>query len=147
MYRARLIGPLLNWIDMHVEVPAVTARELLRTSRGGANSSNADDDSVTIRHRVEAARAIQQRRFEDRPCVRTNADMSLAELDAFCRLDLESTALLQKVVESLSRGARAAHRSLRVARTIADLAGSRVIQLEHVAEAVQYQASDRATIA
>jgi magnesium chelatase family protein len=92
---------------------------------------------------VEIARAIQQRRFVDRPRVRANADMGLAELDAFCRLDLASTAILQKAVESFSLSARAAHRCLRVGRTIADLAGVREIAIEHVAEAVQYQTPER----
>jgi magnesium chelatase family protein len=167
LYRARLSGPLLDRIDMHVEVPAVTARELLRAPRGGASSPPGRDrtlregtsvpgrlegchpstpsggDSATIRQRVGDARAIQQRRLVDRPRVRANADMGLAELDAFCRLDLESTALLQKAVESFSLSARAAHRCLRVARTIADLHGAEEIALEHVAEAVQYQVLER----
>jgi magnesium chelatase family protein len=72
--------------------------------------------------------------------------MGLAELDAFYRLDLETRALLQKAVESFSLSARSAHRCLRVARATADLARSGVIQLEHIAEAVQYQAPDRATL-
>jgi magnesium chelatase family protein len=181
VYRARLSGPLLDRIDMHAEVPAVTARELLRTPRAGASSPetrertsrkgigspagrepassdptssparpdhrqpsiSSGNDSAAIRHRVGDARAIQQRRFQDRPCVRANGDMGLAELDAFCRLDLESTALLQKAVESFSLSARAAHRCLRVARTIADLTGPAEIALEHVAEAVQYQILER----
>ena len=152
---------------MHVEVPAVTARELLRPSRidarapagqerpstEGASSPGrpgdrhplflSGDNSATIRHRVGDVRGIQQQRFVQCASVRTNADMGLSELDAFCRLDLESTALLQKAVESFSLSARAAHRCLRVARTITDLAGVREIALEHVAEAVQYQILER----
>jgi magnesium chelatase family protein len=167
LYRARLSGPLLDRIDMHVEVPAVTARELLRTPRHGASSpvgrertscegaaspdraerhhdsTPSSDDSATIRQRVGDAREIQQRRFVDRPRVRANADMGLADLGAYCRLGLESTALLQKAVESFSLSARAAHRCLRVARTIADLHGTEEIALEHVAEAVQYQVLER----
>lgn len=186
LYRARLSGPLLDRIDMHVEVPAVTARELLRGVRGASRLEGirspsfrsgprpvrgecsiaksgrgvgaervpatagthreatermvlSGDGSAAIRARVEAARALQHRRFEGRPRVRANADMGLAELDAFCRLDLESTALLQRAVESFSLSARAAHRCLRVARTVADLAGAAEIASEHVAEAVQYQ--------
>jgi magnesium chelatase family protein len=69
--------------------------------------------------------------------------MGLSDLDSFCYIDAESTALLQKAVESFSLSARAAHRCLRVARTIADLAGAEMIALEHVAEAVQYQTLER----
>jgi magnesium chelatase family protein len=174
LYRARLSGPLLDRIDMHVEVPAVTARELLhvsggrdRTSRDGASNPGgcdrtsspragsagpprsrhpsvaSGDNSAAIRARVGEARAVQRRRFKDLPRIRANADMGLAEIDAFCRLDLESTALLQKAVESFSLSARAAHRCLRVARTIGDLTGAEEIALEHVAEAVQYQILER----
>jgi magnesium chelatase family protein len=160
LYRARLSGPLLDRIDLHVEVPAVTARELLRAPRGceratreGAGPSRwpysrdpsppCGDDSTAIRRRVGNARAIQERRFAGHSRVRANADMGLAELDVFCRLDLESTALLQKATESFALSARAAHRCLRVARTIADLAGVEEIALEHVAEAVQYQILER----
>jgi magnesium chelatase family protein len=75
--------------------------------------------------------------------VRANADMGLAELDAFCRLNPHSTALLQKAVESFSLSARVAHRCIRVARTIADPAGVDDIASEHVAEAVQYQILER----
>jgi magnesium chelatase family protein len=162
LYRARLSGPLLDRIDMHVEVPAVTARELLRGTHRDAKPaesgvmvvrSEMQDtsmsalstgcDSASIRNRVQVAREVQQRRFADRLRVRTNADMYLADLDVFCRLDCASTALIQKAVESFSLSARAAHRCLRVARTIADLAGTDEIALEHVAEAVQYQALER----
>ena len=147
---------------MHVEVPAVTARELLRGARRPATraelheravtsaaqdssvpTSSAEYDSASIRNRVQAARAIQQHRFDDRPLIRANADMGLSDLDHFCHIDAESTALLQNAVESFSLSARAAHRCLRVARTIADLAGADMIALEHVAEAVQYQVLER----
>ena len=140
----------------------MSARELLRGTRGNViqtesqvitvtSKSNGTSvpalpsncDSASIRRRVQVARAVQQRRFADRPRVRANADMGLADLDAFCRLNPQSTALLQQAVESFSLSARAAHRCLRVARTIADLADTEEIALEHVAEAVQYQVLDR----
>jgi magnesium chelatase family protein len=160
VYRARLSGPLLDRIDMHVEVPAVTARDLLcshslhdRTTRdaigsprqpgGRHHSTPSVDNSAIIRHRVADARAIQQNRFVQCASVRSNADMGLVELDVFCRLDLESAAILQKAAESFSLSARAAHRCLRVARTIADLVGAKDIALKHIAEAVQYQVLER----
>jgi magnesium chelatase family protein len=89
------------------------------------------------------ARTVQQARFEGRDRVRCNAQMGLREIDQFCRIDDATRAFLQKTLESLSMSARATHRALRVARTIADLAGAPDIELEHVAEAVQYQALDR----
>ena len=128
VYRARLSGSLLDRIDMHVEVPAVTARESSRVARQPATRieseerqvrSTAQDssvptpsakcDSASIRKRVQAARAIQpiqQSRFDDRSLVRTNTGMGLSDLDNFCRVDIESTALLQKAVESSSLSAR-----------------------------------------
>ena len=137
LYRARLSGPLLDRIDMHVEVPAVSARVITKQGASG------EETSAVIRRRVEAARAIQHRRFSTHPGCNCNAQMGLREIEMFCQIDEKARAFLQKAIESLSLSARAAHRSLRVARTIADLAGADSIALEHVAEAVQYQALDR----
>jgi magnesium chelatase family protein len=136
-YRNRLSGPLLDRIDLHIEVPAVSARELTqqrRSEKGG---------SAAIRERVEAARQIQRRRLAGRARCNSNSQMGLQAIEEFCRIDDSTRAFLQKAIESLSLSARAAHRSLRVARTIADLAGAESVQLEQVAEAVQYQAGER----
>ena len=78
-----------------------------------------------------------------RPSIHCNAEMGISEIEAFCRIDEAACAFLQKAIDSLLLSARATHRSLRVARTIADLAGAQTVQLEHVAEAVQYQALER----
>jgi magnesium chelatase family protein len=163
MYRARLSGQFLDRIDMRVDIPAVTACELLRSPRDGANSHAGSDrtsregassperlenlqastascdDSTTICQRVKNARAIQQQHFVDRLRVRSNADMGLAELDVSRRLNLESTALIHNAVESFTVRARAAHRCLRVERTIPDPTDAAEIALEHVTEAVQHQ--------
>ena len=124
---------------MHVEVPAVSAREITRQGRSD------EEVSSVIRGRVESARQIQSGRFGGTVDCNCNAQMGLGAIEKFCHIDERTRALLQKAIESLSLSARAAHRSLRVARTIADLVGSEVIQVEHIAEAVQYQAPDRAT--
>jgi magnesium chelatase family protein len=154
LYRGRISGPLLDRIDIHVEVPAVSARELMRRRTGPCSSAisegaRADSGAVgegataVIRSRVEAAREVQLLRFANHPGIHANAQMGLSELEEFCPLEDATRAFLQRAIESLSLSARAAHRSLRVARTIADLAGAELIGMEHVAEAVQYQGIDR----
>jgi magnesium chelatase family protein len=149
LYRGRISGPLMDRMDMQVEVPAVSARVITR------QGPSSEETSAVIRARVEAARGIQHRRFGgsgsnsreacgDRSrSIHCNAQMGIREIEQFCRIDEKTRAFLQKAIESLSLSARAAHRALRVARTIADLAGAEAIALEHVAEAVQYQALDR----
>jgi magnesium chelatase family protein len=136
---------------MHVEVPAVTPRELMRRGRDG------QETSATVRARVEKARGGQLSRHKagsaasleigggtgTGACIHCNAQMGIPEIEEFCRIDDATRAFLQKAMESLSRSARAAHRTLRVARTIADLVGTESVQLEHVAEAVHYQTGER----
>lgn len=139
---------------MHIEVPAVTARELTRGVR--RRTSPAEDlparssgvgrlagqmeleSSASVRARVVAARRVQEGRFARVP-IHYNAQMGIREIEQHCRIDDATRALLHKAMEARSMSARAAHRVLRVARTIADLASAVDIGLEHVAEAVQYQ--------
>ena len=134
-YRQRISGPLLDRIDIHVEAPAVEYKEL---------SSTADaESSATIRERVIAARAIQQKRFAANRKCRANAAMSNALLRQHCKLDSTSQDFLGQAMEELNLSARAYDRILKVARTIADLAASSAIQPPHVMEAIQYRTLDR----
>ena len=134
-YRQRISGPLLDRIDIHVEVPAVQFKEL--TSIHPAESSEA------IRERVRAARAIQQQRFEATPKTRCNARMSSKLLKAHCPIDEDSLELLRTAMHELNLSARAHDRILKVARTIADLEGAPKIATDHLAEAIQYRTLDR----
>jgi len=134
LYRARLSGPLLDRIDLHIEVPAVPARELIRR-----NGDSVEESSAAIRDRVEEARDRQRARFVESPGIHCNAQMEIAHLQLWCPMGQAGQAFLQQAMERMSLSARGAHRSLRVARTVADLAGSREIGLEHLEEALQYQ--------
>ena len=129
-YLARISGPMLDRIDMIVEVSSVKFEEL--RSRAEAEPSSA------VKARVDAARAIQNARY-DGTATRCNAYMQPAELRAFCQLDEGCTALMKQAFDALGMTARSYDRVLKVARTIADLAGSATIRPEHIAEAVQYR--------
>ena len=135
-YLNRVSGPLLDRIDLHVEVTPVTHHELDRSSR--ASESN------VIRERVLAARAIQKTRYEHCVNTYTNAQISNKELAVFCPLGSNSKAILAAAMEKLNLSARAYHRIIKVSRTIADLAAAPHILPEHIAEAVQYRTLDRA---
>lgn len=130
-YLAKISGPLLDRIDLQVEVAALTPEEIASVEPGEASSS--------IRERVESARQIQRERF--RKC---NAEMSSRQMRKYCELDQGSRRLLISAIERLGLSARAHDRILKVARTIADLAGTERIEAGHLAEAVQYRALDRA---
>jgi magnesium chelatase family protein len=130
-YQKRLSGPLLDRIDMHLGVPRVDFHKLTGGELG--------EHSSMVRARVTAARERQWQRFADLANVGSNAEMSVAEIRAFCGLDESGTALVRGAVERLGLSARAYHRVLRVARTIADLAASDHILYAHLAEAIQYQ--------
>ena len=133
-YRSRLSGPLLDRIDLHVEVPAVPHGDL---QGGFAGRSSAD-----MRAAVQAARAVQTARYRETP-FRSNADLSGKALDAYCALNPEGHTFLKGVVESLNISARAYTRILRIARTIADLEAAPDISTAHLAEAVNCRALDR----
>jgi magnesium chelatase family protein len=134
-YLGRISGPLLDRIDLHVEVPPVKFREMTAERTG--------EDSAKIRERVIEARARQQKRFADRPKITCNARMGSRELKAHCELDETTLELLKFAMGDLRLSARAYDRILKVARTIADLAGSERITSDHVSEAIQYRSLDR----
>lgn len=134
-YRQRISGPLLDRIDLHVEVPIVDFREL-------SSDANTGEKSATIRERVAAARHVQRDRFKKTPRS-TNATMGSRHVRQHCRLDSESSGYLEHAMEQMSFSARAHDRILKVARTLADLAGSPDIRPNDVLEAIQYRALDR----
>ena len=128
-YRSRISGPLLDRIDIVVEVPGVHFEDLRRREEA--------EPSAEIRKRVNAARDIQNRRFGGRIC---NARMGPEELRRYCALSPESAGLMKNAFDTMGLTARSYDRILKVARTVADLDGSEEIQPQHVAEAVQYRA-------
>ena len=130
-YRNRLSGPLLDRIDIQVEVPPVRVEDIERAEPG--------ENSATIRKRVNGARAIQRRRFSDDPLVHCNAQMGSRLLKTHCCLDDDSSRLLHQAVDSLGLSARAYHRIIKIARTVADLDGVEQITSTHVSEAIQYR--------
>jgi len=134
-YCSRVSGPLLDRIDIHLEVPAVAYRDLVLTE--------AEEPSAAIRARVERAREIQRERFQGQRGVYANAHMTARDLRKHCRLGEEVETLLRNAVNRLGLSARAYHRVLKIARTIADLDGAAELAAAHVAEAIQYRSLDR----
>ena len=130
-YQSKLSGPLLDRIDIHVHVPRVDYDRLLSAERA--------ETSAAVRERVEAARSRQQERFRDHPQLFSNADMSAREIQQLCILKEDAKTLLDLSVRRMQLSARAYHRVLKLSRTIADLAGTDLIEAAHVAEAVQYR--------
>jgi magnesium chelatase family protein len=134
-YLAKISGPLLDRIDLQVEVAALTTDEI--------TSVEAAESSASIRERVEAARQIQRDRYR-RASIQCNAEMTTRHMRRACELDPPSRRLLISAIDRLGLSARAHDRILKVARTIADLAGEERVDASHVSEAVQYRALDRA---
>ena len=134
-YLGRVSGPLLDRIDLHIEVPQVKFREISDTKNG--------EPSADIRERVIKARRMQQARFRDKPKITCNARMGTRELKQHCDLSEQTKELLKFAMADLNLSARAYDRILKVARTIADLADSENIASEHVSEAIQYRSLDR----
>ncbi len=130
-YQRRISGPLLDRIDIHVHVPRVKYEKLTDDALG--------EPSEVVRERVLAARARQQARFADIPHIETNADMGPTEVRRFCPLDRAGHQLLGAAMRQLQLSARAYHRVIKLARTIADLAGEDQIAPQHIAEAIQYR--------
>lgn len=134
-YLSRISGPLLDRIDLHVEVTPVPFSEL--------NKVQQSESSRHIRHRVIAARELQTRRFRDADGVHCNAQMRSKDLRTYCELDEAGNHLLKTAMERLGLSARAYDRILKVARTIADLDSSMSIGTQHISEAIQYRSLDR----
>lgn len=129
-YQRKISGPIMDRIDLHVEVPRLKFEKL--------EENNSGESSIDIRKRVESARDIQKERFADIPII-TNSEMSSNQIKKFCALDEKCVELLRNAVSSLRLSARAYHRIIKIARTIADLAGLEEIAPAHIAEAVQYR--------
>ncbi|HWO88033.1 MAG TPA: YifB family Mg chelatase-like AAA ATPase [Gemmatimonadales bacterium] len=134
-YHGRVSGPLLDRIDLHLEVPAVPRGELLAGGSG--------EPTAAIRERVAAVRAIQQERFASRPGLHCNAHMRSREVRELCRLSAAADSLLATAMNRLGFSARTWHRVLKLSRTIADLDRASLIGPSHVSEAIQYRTLDR----
>lgn len=130
-YQGKLSGPLLDRIDMHVDVPRVDYDKLMGQKQG--------ESSIIIRQRVEKARQRQIERFAKHKGLFANADMAVGEIDEFCKLNDDARQVLILSVKKLQLSARSYHRVLKLSRTIADLDESEDIQVHHVAEALQYR--------
>jgi magnesium chelatase family protein len=132
-YQKRISGPILDRIDIHIEVPRVDYEKLSGDRLG--------ETSESIRRRVQAARDIQNQRFSGNGSsdIVCNADMRIGEVRQFCNLQPEGQSLMRAAMSQLNLSARAYHRILKLARTIADLSGSEEIQSPHLAEALQYR--------
>jgi magnesium chelatase family protein len=133
-YRSKISGPLLDRLDIHVEVPAVQYQDLAQEAGG--------ESSEAIKKRVNAARLVQQERFR-RSKIYCNAQMPPRLLRRFCPLDPDSQRLLETAIDKFGLSARAYNRILKISRTIADLAGVEFLTSAHIAEAIQYRSLDR----
>ncbi|HRS53265.1 MAG TPA: YifB family Mg chelatase-like AAA ATPase [Bacteroidales bacterium] len=136
-YLARISGPLLERIDLHVEVTPIPFKELINVKQG--------EKSIVIRERIIKARNIQEHRFKDVKGVYCNAHMTSKMLKTYCKIDDASVDILRIAMNKLKLSARAYDRILKVARTIADLDNSPNIQVHHIAEAIHYRSLDRET--
>ena len=132
---AKISGPLLDRIDLHIEVPAIPFEELSSKQEG--------ESSFEVRKRVQTARDTQIQRFIDMPHIHSNADMPPKMIRSICTINGESASLLKSAITNLGLSARAYDRILKVSRTIADLSESTDIESNHIAEAIQYRTLDR----
>ena len=133
-YRSKISGPLMDRIDLHMDVPAVPYKDLASLNEGASSAGMAE--------RVEAARHIQSARFQGTR-IYTNARMKSRQIKQYCQIDGESASLLEKAMNRFGLSARAHARILKISRTIADLEDTPAIRAHHVAEAIQYRTLDR----
>lgn len=137
-YEKRVSGPILDRIDIHVEVPSVETQKLVGKQKGKKKVK----DSKTIQKGVQAAREIQTKRFKEQSAsrrIKANSEMSTKEVKKYCVLSPECITMLRSAVASMNITARSYFKVIKVARTIADLAGERKISTNHLAEALQYR--------
>ncbi|MCK5571136.1 MAG: YifB family Mg chelatase-like AAA ATPase, partial [Bacteroidetes bacterium] len=134
-YLAKVSGPLMDRIDLHIEVPSVDFKDLARKDMG--------EPSAAIRKRVNKARKAQERRFIGSSGIFCNADMRPRDIRSFCQTDAAGLEMLRSAITKLGLSARAYDRVLKVSRTIADLAGADRIGIQHLGEAIQYRTLDR----
>jgi magnesium chelatase family protein len=134
-YRNKISGPLLDRIDIHIEVPPMQYAEL--------SSLKAGEPSSAIRARVMECRKRQQERFKSQPHVTCNATMGTRDVEKYCKLDSGAADMLKMAMTELNFSARAYNRIIKVARTIADMAEAETITAEHITEAIQYRSLDR----
>ncbi len=137
-YLSKISGPLLDRVDLHVEVTPVATNDMMKLEDA--------ENSKSIRERVIRAREAQSTRFQSNPEIYSNAMMSTRMVKELCTINQAGGSLLKKAIDRLGLSARAYSRILKVSRTIADLAGSREIKVEHLAEAIQYRTLDRNSI-
>ncbi|MCD6328328.1 YifB family Mg chelatase-like AAA ATPase [bacterium] len=133
-YRSRISGPLLDRIDIHLDVPVVPYSDLAKWRAG--------EESAVIRARINKARKIQQERFAGKP-IFSNAHMQSKDMKQFCQLDAQCESIMEAAINRMGMSARAYDRILKVARTIADLAGEQTLLPEYISEAIQYRTLDR----
>ena len=136
-YRSKVSGPLLDRIDLQVEVDGINYKDF--------NSDEVSESSAQVKKRVELARAIQRERFAD-DNIKTNSNMGEKQIKKFCRLSPECDEILQNAYEALHLSARGRARIIKVARTIADLAASNEIAPEHILEAASYRSYDLGSV-
>ena len=129
-YRKKISGPIIDRIDLHIEVPRIKFDKL--------HASEPAEYSQTIKDRIQKAREVQQKRFTDSPFI-TNSEMTSEAVKKFCPIDAASKQLLKSALERLHLSARAYFRILKLARTIADLVNDENILTAHIAEALQYR--------
>jgi magnesium chelatase family protein len=137
-YRKRISGPILDRIDIHLEVPRIKYKKMVDETK--------NESSKKIRRRVEAARRRQNLRFH-KMAIKMNAEMGIREIKKFCAVGKESERLLESAMERLGLSARGYHRTLKIARTIADLNHSKIIKTEHIAEALSYRPKEQKVFA